>query len=174
MIAFVAIAASSCKLDAPVYPIAEKPPEVVKPDTTTIPDAGPDSFYTVPIGALNTIVFKIDDGENVTLTEPTADITPNNGSATTGYTMVLADQVSPEVTFKLNFSAARAGEFADDLLWLIYKDFRLTDDSSGKVKAVIVRKDTNGYLVKGYFRILATNDNDGTLHTVIGSFNVSK
>ncbi|MBD1393242.1 hypothetical protein [Mucilaginibacter glaciei] len=133
-----------------------------------------DATYTIPIGAVNTIVFQVDGGETVTLTAPTAIVTAPDAQATTGYTQILASQTTPEVTFQLNFSAISKGERANDLLGLLYKNFKLADDGGGKVKTTTFVKIDKSYHIRGYFKVLATDDGDGTKHTVIGSFNIAQ
>nr|WP_294941420.1 hypothetical protein [uncultured Mucilaginibacter sp.] len=171
---------SSCKLDAPVYPDKGLVPDTV--DTDTIPpvvvDDGTnpptDATYTIPIGAVNTIVFQVDGGETVTLEGATADVSPVGSVATSGYTSLLAGQPDPEISVQLNFSNIIEGEYANDLLGLIYQGLKLSDDGSGKVKATTFKKIGNSYHIRGYFKVNATNDNDGIKHMVVGSFNIAQ
>ena len=175
----IAVLFTSCKKDPPIYPNGDD--TITKPGgTNTEPevdngiDPPVDATYTIPIGVANTIVFQIDGAETVTLTAPTAIVTPPDMMATTGYTSILAQQSTPEITFQLNFSAISAGERANDLLGIIYKNFKLADDGSGKVKTTTFKKINGLYHIRGYFKVVATDDADGSKHTVIGSFNIAQ
>lgn len=169
---------SSCKLDAPVYPKSDvtTDPPVVLPPVVVDDGSNPptDATYTVPIGAVNTIVFQVDGGETVTITGATADVTPIGSVATSGYTSLLANLADPEVTFQLNFSSINEGQFANDLLGMEYQTLKLSDDGSGTVKASTFKKIGDSYHIRGYFRVLATNDADGIKHLVVGSFNIAQ
>lgn len=177
---------SGCKLDAPVYPapgVTTGPggTDTIPHDTIpTVPDVDDgtnpptDATYTVPIGAANTIAFQIDGGETVILNLATADVSQPGGVAVTGYTSILSDKADPDVLFQLNVSAIKQGEYANDLLGLLYQDFKLSDDGSGKVKFTTYKKIDGSYHIRGFFRVNATNDTDGVKHLVIGSFNIAQ
>lgn len=166
-----AVLLSGCKKDPPIYPPAGTTTGTqVEIDNGIDPPV--DATYTIPIGAINTVAFQVDGGEIVTLTAPTAIVTAPDALATTGYTQILASQTTPDVTFQLNFSAISKGERANDLLGLLYKTFKLADDGGGKVKTTTFVKIDKSYHIRGYFKVLATDDGDGTKHTVIGSFNI--
>lgn len=171
---------SGCKLDAPVYPTPPTTTDTTKTDTVTVPDVDDgtnppaNATYTVPVGAANTIVFQVDGGETVTLTSPNVIVDQPGSVAVTGYTSILGNQADPAITFQLNFSSIKEGEYANDLLGLEYKDLKLSDDGSGKVKASTFKKIGGKYHIRGFFRVNATNDSDGIKHLVVGSFNIAE
>lgn len=172
---------NGCKLDAPVYPDpggttgpGGTDPPVVVPDTDDGTNPPADATYTVPIGAANTIVFQVDGGETVILDQSKAEVSQPGSVAVTGYTSILGDKADPEIIFQLNFSSIVQGEYANDLLGLQYQDLKLSDDGSGKVKATTYKKIGDSYHIRGFFKVQATNDTDGSKHTVIGSFNIEQ
>ncbi|WP_374951851.1 hypothetical protein [Mucilaginibacter sp.] len=178
-ICVIALLLGGCKKDAPIYPPEGTTPTgttgtVTEPEVDNGIDPPVDETYTVPIGAANTIVFKIDNAEPVTLTRPTADVTAPDPKALTGYTSIVVDQVTPEVLFQLNFSAVSVGERANDLLGLLYENFKLSDDGSGKVKTTTFKKIDGKYRIRGYFKVLATDGGDGSKHVVVGSYNIAQ
>ncbi|OOQ56991.1 hypothetical protein [Mucilaginibacter pedocola] len=176
----VALMFSGCKLDAPVYPKDIQTGDTTTTDTVTVPDVDDgsnpptDATYTVPVGAANTIVFKVDGGETVILNAPTAKVSQPGSVAVTGYTNLVAEQADPEIVFQLNFSAISEGEYANDLLGLRYQNFILSDDSGGKVKASTFKKIDGAYHIRGFFRVEATDQNDNSKHLVEGSFNIEE
>ena len=176
----IAVLFSSCKKDPPLYPSGDS--SVItgpggtgtEPEVDTGIDPPVDATYTIPIGAANTIAFQVDGAEIVILTSPTAIVTPPDIKAITGYTSILAEQSTPDIIFQLNFSAISAGERVNDLLGIIYKNFKLSDDGNGKVKTTTFKKIDGLYRIRGYFKVVATDDTDGSKHTVIGSFNIAQ
>lgn len=169
------VAGTGCKLDAPIYPdnktpVTEQPVQEVDDGT----DPPTDATYTIPIGAKNTITFKVDDDAVVVLSPAKADVSAPNAQASNGYTSLLADQADPEIFFQLNFSSLRSDEIKDDLLGLYYKGLTLSDDGGGKVKPTTYKKIGNSYHIRGYFKVPVTSDLDGSLHMVIGSFNIEQ
>lgn len=168
-----------CKLDPPIYPTGGTGAgtggtTVTPPEVDTGIDPPTDATYTIPIGDVNTVIFQIDGAEIVTLNAPTVVVTPPNAQALNGYTSILATQTTPDVTYQLNFSAITVGERANDLLGLLYKIFKLSDDGTGKIKTTTFKKIGTAYHIRGYFRVLATDGGDGSKHTVIGSFNIAQ
>jgi hypothetical protein len=175
----IAMLFSGCKKDPPLYPsgdgvITGPGGTGTEPEVDTGIDPPVDATYTIPIGTANTIAFQVDGAEIVILTSPTAIVTPPNVKTITGYTSILAEQSTPDITFQLNFSAISAGERVNDLLGIIYKNFKLSDDGSGKVKTTTLKKIDGLYRIRGYFKVVTTDDNDGSKHTVIGSFNIAQ
>ena len=175
----IAVLFTGCKLDPPIYPTGGPTTGTggatgTTPEVDTGIDPPTDATYTIPIGNVNTVVFQVDGAETVTLTAPTIVVTPPNGQAPTGYTSVLATQTTPDITFQLNFSAITEGERANDLLGLLYKTFKLSDDGTGKIKTTTFKKIGAAYHIRGYFKVIATEDSDGSKHIVIGSFNIAQ
>lgn len=168
---------SACKLDKPIYPAGSITEDIDTTQTEEVDtgiDPPTDATYTVAIGAPNTVLFKIDNGDIVTLTAAQGIVTPLGAMALTGYTSLLAEQADPEIFFQLNFSAITAGERANDLLGLFYGNLKLSDDGGGKVKVTTFKKIEGKYRIRGYFKVAATNDSDGSVHTVIGSYNIAQ
>ncbi|TSD67701.1 hypothetical protein FFF34_010025 [Inquilinus sp. KBS0705] len=162
---------TGCKLDPPVYPDT---PATTVPEVDDGTDAPTDATYTIPIGAINTIAFQVDGGDINTLASATAIVTQPDATTPNGYTGISVDLTNPDATFRLNFRDITAGIKVNDLLAILYKDFNLTDDSGGTIKVTTFKKIGESYHIRGYFKVVAKDERDNTMHTVIGSFNIQQ
>jgi len=151
---------TGCKLDPVIYP-----------NGTPGADSGTDATYTVGLGNANTVIFKLNGGEAVTVSPAVMATVDPDDLNPDGSTGVSAGAFDSPLSILLSFrSAYQTGSFNSVLFELHYNGKVYKSDTDGGTFKIT--KYTNDLVATGYFSITAIDDSDNSSHTIVGSFNI--